>query len=85
MVQVSLCDKIGVIALEFQQKGFPLDATIDNVQTFMDQFGETEAVFMRRDKERKFKVRICLQLLTNRFDSDLTLLFGLCMCVSVCF
>lgn len=36
-------------------KGFPLDATIDKIQTFFDQYGDTEAIFMRRDKERNFK------------------------------
>lgn len=36
-------------------KGFPLDSKIDTIQPFLDQYGETEAIFMRRDKEKNFK------------------------------
>ncbi|XP_030830094.1 lupus La protein homolog [Strongylocentrotus purpuratus] len=36
-------------------KGFPIDANLDTMQEFMDQFGECVHIQLRRDKEKKFK------------------------------
>nr|XP_054753034.1 lupus La protein-like [Lytechinus pictus] len=36
-------------------KGFPIDADLDMMQEFMDQFGECVHIQLRRDKEKKFK------------------------------
>ncbi|XP_033629108.1 lupus La protein homolog [Asterias rubens] len=36
-------------------KGFPLDEELGKIQDFLDRFGETEHIYMRRDIEKKFK------------------------------
>ncbi|XP_038072876.1 lupus La protein homolog [Patiria miniata] len=36
-------------------KGFPLDTNIGQVEEFLDRFGETEHINMRRDGDKKFK------------------------------
>lgn len=36
-------------------KGFPLDAKLEDVQTFVSGFGPTEQITMRRNMEKKFK------------------------------
>jgi len=40
----------------FVQKGFPLDADLDNLMAFFEKFGATELVQMRRNKKKEFKV-----------------------------
>ncbi len=37
------------------QKGFPLNEELGKIQEFLDRFGETEHIYMRRDAEKKFK------------------------------
>lgn len=39
-----------------EQKGFPLDAKLDDIIEFCEKFGKTEQVSMRKTKERTFKV-----------------------------
>lgn len=36
-------------------KGFKTDDTLDTIQKFLDEFGETSQIQMRRDKDRNFK------------------------------
>ena len=37
-------------------KEFPVDVELDVLIEFFDKFGKTEHVFMRKDKDKKFKV-----------------------------
>ena len=42
------------------QKGFPKDANLDDIMDFMNKFGPTEYINMRRiPKDKSFKVSQC--------------------------
>lgn len=44
------------ILVFFFQKGFPLDATLDDIKEWLDRKGKVESIQMRRSLLKKFKV-----------------------------
>lgn len=40
------------------QKGFPLDASLDTLIAHFEKYAKIDTVYMRRDQDKKFKVKI---------------------------